>query len=56
MPRYNSLILLVCIQGNLYNFEGNFFPKKKYVTVGVIQVRVKSFVKNPKHKIYATMY
>ena len=56
MPRYNSLILLVCIQGNLENFEGNFFPKKKYVTVGVIQVRVKSFVKNPKHKIYDTMY
>ena len=32
------------------------YSKKKYVTLGVIQVRVKSFVKNPKHKLYATMY
>ena len=50
------MILIVCIQGNLENFKGNFFPNKKYVTIGVIQVKVKSFVKNPKHKIYDTMY
>ena len=39
------MILIVCIQGNLENFKGNFFPNKKYVTIGVIQVKVKSFVK-----------
>ena len=32
------------------------YAKKKYVTVGVIQVKIKRFVKNPKHKIYAMMY